>query len=96
MPLLREFAGLHWITPVPDEATILLFHRLLQEHKLPRLILLLFNQLLGAKGLLLRSPHGGGCQRPVRPRMHRANATVRRSKTRKAASGSSASRPTTH
>ena len=55
VPLFREFAGLNWDTAVPDETTILRFRRLLEEHKLAPQILVLVNQLLGAKGLLLRA-----------------------------------------
>ena len=54
VPLFREFAGLNWDTAVPDETTILRFLRLLEEHKLAPQILTLVNELLGAKGLLLR------------------------------------------
>jgi IS5 family transposase len=55
VPLFREFAGLNWDTAVPDETTILRFRRLLEEHKLAEQILALVNELLGAKGLLLRA-----------------------------------------
>ena len=55
MPLFREFAGLNWDTAVPDETTILRFRRLLEEHKLAPQILALINELLSAKGLLLRA-----------------------------------------
>lgn len=55
MPLFREFAGLNWDTAVPDETTILRFRRLLEDHKLAPQILALVNELLGAKGLLLRA-----------------------------------------
>ena len=55
VPLFREFAGLNWDTAVPDETTILRFRRLLAEHKLAPQILALVNELLGAKGLLLRA-----------------------------------------
>ena len=55
MPLFREFAGLSWDTAVPDETTILRFRRLLEERKLSVQILALVNELLGAKGLLLRA-----------------------------------------
>ena len=55
VPLFREFAGLNWNTAVPDETTILRFRRLLEEHKLAPQILVLVNELLGAKGLLLRA-----------------------------------------
>ena len=55
VPLFREFAGLNWDTPVPDETTILRFRRLLEEHKLSAEILALINELLSAKVLLLRA-----------------------------------------
>ena len=55
VPLFREFAGLSWDTAVPDETTILRFRRLLEEHKLSIQILALVNELLSAKGLLLRA-----------------------------------------
>lgn len=55
VPLLREFAGLNWDTPLPDETTILRFRRRLEEHKLAPQILALVNELLGAKGLMLRA-----------------------------------------
>ena len=55
VPLFREFAGLTWDTAVPDETTILRFRRLLEEHKLAPQILALINELLSAKGLLLRA-----------------------------------------
>jgi len=55
VPLFREFAGLTWDTAVPDETTILRFRRLLEEHKLAPQILALINELLSAKGLLLRT-----------------------------------------
>lgn len=55
VPLFREFAGLTWDRRLPDEATILRFRRLLEEHKLAPQILAEVNQLLGAKGLMLRA-----------------------------------------
>ena len=55
VPLFREFAGLTWETRLPDETTILRFRRLLEEHKLAPQILAMVNELLGAKGLLLRT-----------------------------------------
>lgn len=55
VPLLREFAGLNWDTAVPDETAILRFRRLLEKHKLAAQILALVNELLGAKGLMLRA-----------------------------------------
>ena len=54
MALFREFAGLDWDTRLPDETTILRFRRLLEEHKLAQQILAVVNELLSAKGLLLR------------------------------------------
>ena len=55
VPLFREFAGLTWETRLPDETTILRFRRLLEQHKLAPQILVVVNELLGAKGLLLRT-----------------------------------------
>ena len=55
VPLFREFAGFNWNTAVPHETTILRFCRLLEEHKLSPQILALVNELLGAKGLMLRA-----------------------------------------
>ena len=55
VPLFRDFAGLNWDTRLPDETTILRFRRLLEEHKLAPEILAVVNELLGAKGLLLRT-----------------------------------------
>jgi IS5 family transposase len=52
--LFRDFAGLNWETRLPDETTILRFRRLLEEHKLAPQILAVVNELLSAKGLLLR------------------------------------------
>ena len=54
MALFREFAGLDWDTRLPDETTILRFRRLLEEHKLAPQILAVVNELMSAKGLLLR------------------------------------------
>ena len=53
--LFREFAGLSWDTPLPDETTILRFRRLLEEHKLAPQILAVVNELLQGKGLMLRA-----------------------------------------
>ena len=53
--LFREFAGLSWDTPLPDETTILRFRRLLEEHKLAPQILGVVNELLQGKGLMLRA-----------------------------------------
>lgn len=56
VPLFREFAGLGgWDNRVPDESTILRFRHLLEQHKLAPQILQVVNQLLTAKGLLLKS-----------------------------------------
>jgi IS5 family transposase len=55
MPLFRDFAGLNWETRLPDETKILRFRRLLEKHKLAPQILVVVNELLGAKGLLLRT-----------------------------------------
>ena len=53
-PMFRDFAGLNWETRLPDETTILRFRRLLEKHKLAPQILAVVNELLSAKGLLLR------------------------------------------
>jgi IS5 family transposase len=55
VPLFREFAGLNWDTAVPEKTTFPRFRRLLEEHKLAPRILALVNELLCAKGLLLRA-----------------------------------------
>jgi len=56
MPLFREFAGLEaWDERLPDESTILRFRHVLENHKLSALILQTVNDLLTAKGLLLKS-----------------------------------------
>ncbi|MEY8689359.1 MAG: IS5 family transposase [Leptothrix sp. (in: b-proteobacteria)] len=54
-PLFREFAGLTWDDRLPDETTILRFRRLLDTNKLAPQILGVVNELLGAKGLTLRT-----------------------------------------
>lgn len=55
VPLFREFAGLEgWDERVPDESTILRFRHVLQRNKLAPQILQTVNELLGAKGLLLK------------------------------------------
>ena len=53
--LFREFANLSWDDRLPDETTILRFRRLLEEHKLAPQMLKVVNDLLTAKGLLLRA-----------------------------------------
>ena len=56
VPLFREFAGLGgWSDRLPDESTILRFRHLLEKHKLAEQILGLVNELLCAKGLMLRA-----------------------------------------
>jgi IS5 family transposase len=56
MPLFREFAGLGgWDDRLPDESTILRFRHVLEKHKLAPQILAVINDLLRAKGLMLRS-----------------------------------------
>jgi transposase, IS5 family len=53
--LFREFAGLGgWDDRLPDESTILRFRHVLKKHKLAGQILQTVNDLLTAKGLLLR------------------------------------------
>ena len=55
-PLFREFAGVGgWSDRVPDETTILRFRHLLEKHKLAPEILKSVNELLSAKGLLLKA-----------------------------------------
>ncbi len=55
VPLFREFAGLGWDSRLPDESTILRFRHLLEKHKLAEQILALVNDLLIAKGLMLKA-----------------------------------------
>ena len=56
VPLFREFAGLGgWNDRLPDESTILRFRHVLEQHKLAGEILQTVNELLSAKGLLLKS-----------------------------------------
>jgi len=56
VPLFREFAGLGgWDDRLPDESTILRFRHVLEKHKLADQILQTINELLTAKGLLLKS-----------------------------------------
>ena len=55
-PVLREFAGLdNWTSRLPDETTILRFRHLLEKHKLAPQILVVINDLLHARGLMLRA-----------------------------------------
>ncbi len=56
VPLYREFAKLDGATArLPDETTILRFRHLLEKHDLAVDMLRVVNDLLGAKGLMLRS-----------------------------------------
>jgi IS5 family transposase len=55
VPLFREFAGLGWDSRLPDESTVLRFRHLLEKHKLADQILMLVNDLLQGKGLLLKA-----------------------------------------
>lgn len=56
VPLYREFAGLEsWDRPLPDETTVLRFRHLLEKHKLAAQILVVVNDLLRDRGLMLRA-----------------------------------------
>lgn len=56
VPLFRDFAGLgRWSQRLPDESTILRFRHLLERHKLAPQVLQVVNELLNAKGLLLKA-----------------------------------------
>jgi len=56
VPLFRDFAGLGgWDDRLPDESTILRFRHVLEKHKLAEQILKTVNELLTAKGLMLKS-----------------------------------------
>ena len=56
VPLYREFCGLdNWTTRLPDESTILRFRHLLEKHKLAAQMLVLINDMLATKGLMLRA-----------------------------------------
>ncbi|MCO5977024.1 IS5 family transposase [Ideonella oryzae] len=55
MPVFREFAGLEgWDERLPDESTILRFRHVLEKHKLAAQILQTVNDLLSAKGMMLK------------------------------------------
>ena len=54
-PLYREFAQLDAHGRLPDESTILRFRHRLERHKLAEQILAIVNDLLTAKGLLLKA-----------------------------------------
>lgn len=56
MLVFREFAGLEgWDERLPDESTILRFRYVLEKHKLAVQILQTVNDLLSAKGVMLKS-----------------------------------------
>ena len=55
VPMYREFASLGWTTRLPDESTILRFRHLLEEHKLAAQMLVVINDMLATKGLMLRT-----------------------------------------
>ncbi len=56
MPVFREFAGLEgWDERLPDESTILRFRHMLEKHKVAVQILQTVNDLLSAKGMMLKS-----------------------------------------
>jgi IS5 family transposase len=54
-PLYREFAQLEEFGRLPDESTILRFRHRLEKHKLAEQILGVVNELLTARGLLLKA-----------------------------------------
>ena len=54
-PLYREFAQLEEFARMPDESTILRFRHRLEKHKLAEQMLITVNDLLIAKGLLLKT-----------------------------------------
>jgi IS5 family transposase len=55
VPMYREFASLGWTTRLPDESTILRFRHLLEQHKLAAQMLVVINDMLATKGLMLRA-----------------------------------------
>lgn len=59
-PLFREFAGLNWDTPLPDETMVLRFRRLLEEHKLCPADPGAGQRAAGSQGLDAARLHGGG------------------------------------
>lgn len=54
-PLYREFAQLPELSRLPDESTILRFRHRLEKHKLTEQILATVNEILTARGLLLKT-----------------------------------------
>ena len=53
-PLYRRFVGLHGAARMPDETTILRFRHLLEKHDLATDMLRVVNDILQAKGLLMK------------------------------------------
>ena len=54
-PLYREFSQLEEFGRLPDESTILRFRHRLEKHKLAEQILVVVNEILVARGLLLKT-----------------------------------------
>jgi IS5 family transposase len=54
-PLYRKFAQLEEFAHLPDESTILRFRHRLEKHKLAEQILVIVNELLTQRGLLLKA-----------------------------------------
>jgi transposase, IS5 family len=54
MPVFREFAKLGDVARLPDETTILRFRHLLEKHDLATDMLRVVNDILQAKGLLMK------------------------------------------
>lgn len=79
VPLYRDFAGLDGgMVRLPDETTILRFRHLLEMHDLSNKMFVVVNDLLRAKGLLLKAGTAVDAtliSRPVPPRTPVANVT---------------------
>ena len=54
VPMYRDFAGFEAMAPLPDRVSILRFRHLLEEHRLAEQFLKTVNELLAAKGYLLK------------------------------------------
>ena len=93
VPMYREFASLGWTTRLPDESTILRFRHLLEQHKLAAQMLIVINDMLATKGLMLRTGtvvDATLISAPSSTRTPAANATQRCIRPRRATSGTSA------
>lgn len=66
-----------WDERLPDESAILRLRHVLERHKLAEQILQTVNDLLSAKGVMLKSGTVPLLPRPIRPRTAAANATLR-------------------